>query len=216
MNMVNGMEKLGDGAGDCGPHTIELAANIFYETDGCDVVAKKIKGMPAHIHQIGGMILPMVYKKVHADLFQRWVTEMQAEPVKGVVDAAAARTTRKIERFRKLTISTSVQEEYMSHYAVSLTTPKAPEAPPVPVGNKKKYPRACMMWRQFYGRPVSSACVKRLFSGVGKMHCKDAQTMKAETIQQTLMCAVNYNPWQLSVPEVEAKDKAEANDAAEA
>ena len=245
-------------------------------------------------------------QKVHDDLFERWVTEFQAEPVEGATDAAVARATRKIERFRKLAISTvldprfnrfkfkgsenydkakvlqSVREEYLAHYAVPLTTPKAQAAPPAAVSSKRKhsllcdsdsegdasddddmptlleaeaddednphtesvkqlekylelkqapvdtdilewwfenenkYPRVCMMWRQFHGRPASSAGVERLFSGAGKMHGKDAQTMKSETIQETLMCAVNYNPWQSSVPKVEAKGATEATDVAEA
>ncbi|KAK3245305.1 hypothetical protein CYMTET_45108 [Cymbomonas tetramitiformis] len=73
--------------------------------------------------------------------------------------------------------------------------------------NEAKYPCVCKMWRQFHGRPASSAGAERLFSGAGKMHGKDAQTMKSETIQQTLGCSVNYNPWFSCVAEVEAQAK---------
>ncbi|KAK3237808.1 hypothetical protein CYMTET_52142 [Cymbomonas tetramitiformis] len=244
-------------------------------------------------------------KKVHADLFQRWVTDLQAEPVEGATVAAETRTARKTERLRKLAISTVldprfnkfkfkgsgnydkekvmqwVREEYMAHYVVPVTQKKAAEHPKTPVSDKRKhsllfdsddddasddeapellpesddededphkksvkqlekylelkqappdtaildwwfqneakYPCVCKMWRQFHGRPASSAGVERLFSGAWKMHGKDAQTMKSETIQQTLGCSVNYNPWFSSVPEEEPKEaEAQAEEPKEA
>ena len=61
--------------------------------------------------------------------------------------------------------------------------------------NEDKFPRVTKMWRQFHGRPAASAGVERLFNGAGKMHGDDAMTMKSETIQNTLMCSKNYDPW---------------------
>ena len=53
-NMVNALEKLGDGGGDCAPHTIELSAKVFYEQPGIASVKTKVRGMTTHFHQIGG------------------------------------------------------------------------------------------------------------------------------------------------------------------
>ena len=59
------------------------------------------------------------------------------------------------------------------------------------------FPTVTLMWRQFHARPASSAGVERLFSGAGKMHGAEQQNMKSETIQRTLMCAQNCDPWQM-------------------
>jgi hypothetical protein len=58
-----------------------------------------------------------------------------------------------------------------------------------------EFSRVTLMWRQFHARPASSGGVERLFSGAGKMHGPDAQTMVSSTIQRTLLCAVNCDPW---------------------
>lgn len=53
-SMVKGMQDVGFGGGDCAPHTVELSANLFYNTAGVKEVARKVKGMTEHFHRIGG------------------------------------------------------------------------------------------------------------------------------------------------------------------
>ena len=62
--------------------------------------------------------------------------------------------------------------------------------------NGSDFPTVELMWRQFHARPASSAGVERLFCGAGKMHGDDAQNLKSESIQNALICAKNYNPWE--------------------
>ena len=57
------------------------------------------------------------------------------------------------------------------------------------------FPTVTLMWRQFHGRPASSAGPERLFSGASKMHHKEAGSMLSSTIERTLLCAENCDPW---------------------
>lgn len=61
--------------------------------------------------------------------------------------------------------------------------------------NGPRFPTVERMWRQFHGKPASSAGVERLFSGAGKKHSDEAANMKSETICNDILASMNYNPW---------------------
>ena len=58
-----------------------------------------------------------------------------------------------------------------------------------------EFPHLVKMFRQFLACPASSAGIERLFNGAGKMHGDDSQTMRSDTIKNTLLTATNYDPW---------------------